>query len=40
MTRGQTRCPACGHVSERCYRCDVCGADLAGSTTTTGREDA
>jgi uncharacterized membrane protein YvbJ len=35
-----TECPCCGHESETCYRCDECGKDLTGETSTAGREGA
>lgn len=28
-------CPTCGHDSERVYRCEECGRDLANEQTTT-----
>ncbi|UIP01718.1 hypothetical protein Hbl1158_17090 (plasmid) [Halobaculum sp. CBA1158] len=30
-------CPACGAISEDCYRCSQCGRDLAGEQATVGR---
>lgn len=33
-----TKCPSCGHHSQTPYRCERCGRDLAGDTTTHGRQ--
>lgn len=30
---GPWRCPACGELSDICYRCSECGKDLAGETS-------
>jgi len=31
-------CPACGKDSDKIYRCEHCGRDLAGEGSTEGRE--
>jgi uncharacterized membrane protein YvbJ len=31
-------CPACGHDSSKTYRCEDCGHDLAGESSTAGRQ--
>jgi predicted RNA-binding Zn-ribbon protein involved in translation (DUF1610 family) len=33
-------CPTCGAASAVVWRCEACGADLAGETATEGREEA
>jgi len=33
-----TECPSCGNISDKCYRCDECGKDLAGDSNQTGRQ--
>ena len=30
-------CPACGHPSTKCYRCEECGHDFADDGTTAGQ---
>jgi|GEM_PF-5759219 len=35
---GPWRCPSCRTASLLCYRCSACGRDLAGETTTHGRQ--
>lgn len=32
-------CRCCGSMSDVVWRCEECGADLAGETTTKGREE-
>lgn len=36
---GPWSCATCSGVSLLMWRCSICGADLAGKTTTHGRED-
>lgn len=33
------KCPACGHESDRIYRCDECDRDLAHTSSTTGGQE-
>lgn len=33
---GEDVCPTCGEDPEKCYRCQKCGADLAGKTSSSG----
>lgn len=40
MTRHrQEWCPACDRLSDKIYRCEHCGHDLAGTRSTVGQED-
>ena len=34
---GPWRCPSCAAASYLCYRCSICGRDLAGDGGTGGR---
>lgn len=36
---GDVECPACGEVSDVCYRCDSCGRDLASADASTETRD-
>lgn len=33
------RYKSCGSLSEDCYRCDECGHDMTGDTSTEGRHN-
>lgn len=40
MTRErQWDCPRCGEVTDRCYRCSECGADIAGKVQTHDQDE-
>lgn len=33
------RCPVCGELSKKCYRCSNCGRDLTSEDSTEGFYD-